>query len=121
MISAFHWFLALASAVAITLAGLEASRRALLKRQPGALAARIAGIVVLLGPTAASGGMFLGGTQPHKKLHFNAGAGEVEANREHHHAHHAMTGHGVPTGRPKISILRRNFCEQSTSGLTSRR
>jgi hypothetical protein len=72
MISAFHWFLALASAVVTTLAGLEASRRALLKRPPGALAARIAGIVLLLlGLTAASGlGTFVAGVHPRKELHF---------------------------------------------------
>jgi hypothetical protein len=72
MIRAFHWFLALVSAVVMTLAGLEACRRALLKEQPGLLTARIAGIVLLLlGVTAASGlGMFLGGAHPNKELHF---------------------------------------------------
>jgi hypothetical protein len=54
------------------LAGLEASRRALLKRPPGAVAARISGIVLLLlGVTAASGlGMFVAGIHPRKELHF---------------------------------------------------
>jgi CDP-diglyceride synthetase len=72
MIRGFHWFFALASAMVMTLAGLEASRRALVKRPPGALAARIAGIVLLLlGVTAASGlGMFLGGAHPYNELHF---------------------------------------------------
>ena len=72
MIRALHGFLALVSAVVMTLAGLEACRRALLKEQPGLLTARIAGIVLPPpGVTAASGlGMFLGGAQPHKELHF---------------------------------------------------
>ena len=72
MIRGFHWFLAIASVVMMTLVGLEASMRALLKRPPGALATRIAGIVLLLlGVTVASGlGMFLGGAHPHKELHF---------------------------------------------------
>ena len=71
MIRAFHWFLALASAVVMTLAGLEACTRAFLKRPPGVPTARIAGIVLLVvGVTTASGlGMFLGGAHPHKELH----------------------------------------------------
>jgi hypothetical protein len=72
MIRLFHWFLALTSAVVMTLAGLEATRRVLLKRQPGVLATRIAEIVLLLlALTAASGlGMFAAGVHPRKDLHF---------------------------------------------------
>lgn len=71
MITVLHWFLALASAAVMTLAGLEASVRAVLKRKPGTLAARSAGgVFLLLGVTAASGlGMFLGGARPHEWLH----------------------------------------------------
>ncbi len=72
MISALHLFLALASAVVMTPAGLEASMRAVQNRKPGTLAARISAIVLLLlGVTVASGlGMFLGGARPHEGLHF---------------------------------------------------
>jgi hypothetical protein len=72
MSSAVHWFLAVASAVVMTLAGLEASRRVLINRPPGALAARITGIVLLLlGVTVASGlGMLVAGVHPRKELHF---------------------------------------------------
>jgi hypothetical protein len=72
MISALHWFLAIASTAVMLLAGLEASRRALLKRPPGATAARINAVVLLLlGVTAASGlGLFVAGIHPRKELHF---------------------------------------------------
>ena len=72
MISALHLFLALASAAVMSLAGLEASVRAVQKRKPGRLAARIfESVLLLLGVTAASGlGMFLGGAHPHEQLHF---------------------------------------------------
>ena len=72
MIRTLHWFLALASAVVMTVAALEASRRAFLKRPPGPMAARITGtVLLLLGVTAASGlGMFVAGVHPRKDLHF---------------------------------------------------
>jgi hypothetical protein len=72
MIRGFHWFLALTSAVVMTLAGLEAARRMLLKRQPGVLATRIAGIMLLLlALTTASGlGMFVAWVRPRENLHF---------------------------------------------------
>jgi hypothetical protein len=72
MISALHWFLALASAAVLTLAGVEASLRAVQNRQPGRVSAHLSEIVLLLlGVTAASGlGMFLGGAHPHEGLHF---------------------------------------------------
>ncbi len=71
MITALHLFLAVASAVVVALAGLEASIRAVQNRKPGMLAARLSGIVLLLvGVTAASGlGMFLGGARPYEELH----------------------------------------------------
>jgi hypothetical protein len=69
---ALHWFLALTSVLVMTLAGLEASRRAFLNRPPDAIAARLTAIVLLLlGATAASGlGMLAAGVHPRKDLHF---------------------------------------------------
>jgi hypothetical protein len=71
MIHALHLFLAVASAAAVALAGLEAGLRLVRNRKPGALASRLAGSVLLiLGVTAASGlGMFVGGARPHEMLH----------------------------------------------------
>ncbi len=72
MSSALHWFLALVSILVMALVGFEASRRALLNRQPGAMAARlVAAVLLLLGVTAASGlGMLVAGVHPRKELHF---------------------------------------------------
>ncbi len=72
MIVGLHWFLALASAAAMALVGLEAAVRAVQQRAPGVLTARAsAAVLVLLGITAAGGlGIFLGGGRPHEWLHF---------------------------------------------------
>jgi len=72
MSSALHWFLGLASVLVVVLVGLESSWRALLNRPPGAVAARLTGIVLLLlGLTAAGGlGMLIAGKHPQNKLHF---------------------------------------------------
>jgi hypothetical protein len=72
MSSALYWFLAIASVAVMTLVGLEATRRALLKRPPDAMSLRLtAAVLLILGVTAASGlGMLVAGIHPRKELHF---------------------------------------------------
>lgn len=71
MIHTLHLFLAIASAVAVALAGLESGLRMVRNRKPGTLSARVsASLLLILGVTAASGlGMLVGGARPHEMLH----------------------------------------------------